>query len=220
MIHSPPETVHTSVLSIMDEEWENGETSFCYGKCREAGRSADAFSPLGIEVIHHSLTLMEPVEGRVEEVCLEKLRQVRRMGLNRVMVDDAGLILEAYPGFPGVISKRIFDQIGYRGLMKLLSGEPRQAWLEGAVAVLWDGKVRCLPPGLTGESSRRTRKASGRSRASPSIPSLFPTGRTGCCRSCRRKRPEAFLPEKGAGAVGRLAEGTGRGGIAGAEPAD
>src|SRR5690606_7533729 len=42
MIHSPPEAVHTSVLSIMDEEWrENGETSFCHGKCRKVGGSED-----------------------------------------------------------------------------------------------------------------------------------------------------------------------------------
>lgn len=111
------------------------------GKLEEA---RSILSPLGIEVIHHSLMLMEPVEGRIEEVCLEKLRQVRRMGLNRVMVDDAGLFLKAYPGFPGVLTKRIFDQIGYRGFMKLLAGESRQAWLEGAVAVLWDGKIRCF----------------------------------------------------------------------------
>lgn len=112
-----------------------------------AGKLAEArsiLSPLGIEVIHHSLSLVEPEEGTIEEVCLEKLRQVRRMGLNRVMVDDAGVFLAAYPGFPGVLTKRIFDLIGYKGFMKLLTGESRQAWFEGAVAALWDGKIRCF----------------------------------------------------------------------------
>jgi len=154
------------------------------GKLEEA---RTVLSPLGIEVVHHSLALVEPVEGGIEDVCLEKLRQVRRTGLNRVMVDDAGLFLKAYPGFPGVLTKRIFDQIGYRGFMKLLSGESRQAWLEGTVAVLWDGRFAVSPAGPTAASSRRTRNASGRNRASPSTRSLFPRGRSGSCRSFRRK---------------------------------
>lgn len=112
-----------------------------------AGKLAEArsiLSPLGIEVIHEPLPLVEPEEGTIEAVCLEKLRQAKRMGLDRVMVDDAGVFLAAYKGFPGVLTKRIFDLIGYRGFMKLLEGESRQAWFEGAVAVAWDGEIRCF----------------------------------------------------------------------------
>lgn len=112
-----------------------------------AGKLAEArsiLSPLGIELYHVALPLREPEEGTIREVCLEKLRQVRRMGLDRVMVDDAGIFLAAYQGFPGVLTKRIFDLIGYKGFMKLLAGESRKAWFEGAVAVLWDGEIRCF----------------------------------------------------------------------------
>lgn len=111
------------------------------GKLEEA---KSILSPLGIEVIHHSLSLAEPGEGTIEAVCLEKLRQAGRRGLERVMVDDAGIFLAAYPGFPGVMTKRIFDLIGYKGFMKLLAGESRKAWFEGAVAVLWDGEIACF----------------------------------------------------------------------------
>ena len=38
------------------------------GKLEEA---RTVLSPLGIEVVHHSLALVEPVEGGIEDVCLE-----------------------------------------------------------------------------------------------------------------------------------------------------
>jgi XTP/dITP diphosphohydrolase len=112
-----------------------------------AGKLAEAravLSPLGIEVHHTPLPLSEPKEGTIREICLEKLHQVRRMGMDRVMVDDAGIFLASYPGFPGVLTKRIFEMIGYKGFMNLLAGQSRQAWFEGAVAALWDGEIGCF----------------------------------------------------------------------------
>ncbi|QKI83409.1 non-canonical purine NTP pyrophosphatase [Kroppenstedtia eburnea] len=97
--------------------------------------------PLGIRVDPLPLDLAEPDFGSVEEVTGEKLRQVRALGYDRVMVDDAGIFFSAYDGFPGILSKRVFQRIGYKGVMKLLEGESREAWFEGAVAVLWDGET-------------------------------------------------------------------------------
>ncbi|WP_164491827.1 non-canonical purine NTP pyrophosphatase [Staphylospora marina] len=101
-----------------------------------------ALSRHGIEVEGIPLKLAEPDGGTVSEVARFKLEQVRKLGMDHVMVDDAGLFFKAWPGFPGVLTKRIFDKLGYRGFAKLLDGESREAWFEGAVAVCWDGDVR------------------------------------------------------------------------------
>ena len=64
--------------------------------------------------------------------------------MNRVMVDDAGIFLEAYPGFPGGVDQKDFRPDRIPGFYESAVGQSRQAWLEGTVAVLWDGKVGCF----------------------------------------------------------------------------
>lgn len=98
--------------------------------------------PLGIEVEGVSIPFIEPGEGTVKEISRIKLKQAMQAGFDHVMVDDAGIFLEAYPTFPGVLSKRIFNQIGYRGIRKLLDGESRKAWFEGAISISWNGKTK------------------------------------------------------------------------------
>src|SRR5699024_1034149 len=88
-----------------------------------------------------SLELVEPDFGTIEAVARDKLRQVRKRGYRRAMVDDAGIFFKAYDHFPGILTKRIFERLGYKGVMKLLAGESREAWFEGVVAVLWDGET-------------------------------------------------------------------------------
>ncbi|SEN47960.1 non-canonical purine NTP pyrophosphatase [Lihuaxuella thermophila] len=109
------------------------------GKLWEAGR---ILGPLGIEVVPVPVELSEPDAGTMEEVARIKLKQVMERGMTRVMVDDAGIYFAAYPQFPGVLTKRVFHRIGYRGVAKLLAGESREAWFEGTVAVCWDGQIR------------------------------------------------------------------------------
>jgi len=115
-----------------------------YFVTQNEGKLAEArqyLRPLGIEVEGVSIPLLEPGEGTVKEISRIKLEQAIEAGYDRVMVDDAGIYLEAYPAFPGVLSKRIFHQIGYRGIRKLLEGESRKAWFEGAISISWNGKT-------------------------------------------------------------------------------
>jgi XTP/dITP diphosphohydrolase len=110
-----------------------------------AGKLAEAQKVLaarGIQVKSLPLSLTEPDAGSVEEVARMKLRQVMERGIDGVMVDDAGIFFAAWPGFPGVLTKRVFDLLGYRGIRKLLAGERREAWFEGCVAVSWQGETK------------------------------------------------------------------------------
>jgi XTP/dITP diphosphohydrolase len=109
------------------------------GKLTEANQ---VLAPFGIEVVSVNIPLMEPDAGTVAEVARVKLKQVMERGYDRIMVDDAGIYFAAYPQFPGVLTKRVYERIGYRGIEKLLQGESREAWFEGAVAVCWNGLVK------------------------------------------------------------------------------
>lgn len=112
---------------------------------KNEGKLAEAnwvLAPLGMEVEGLDIHLSEPDAGTVEEVALIKLQQVMDRGYDDVMVDDAGIFFAAYPQFPGVLTKRIFDRIGYRGIHKLLLEESREAWFAGTVAICWGGEVR------------------------------------------------------------------------------
>lgn len=93
----------------------------------------------GIELRLASHSMWEPDHGSVDEIANEKLKQVMELEEN-VMVDDAGIFFEAYPNFPGVLSKRAFHLLGYKGIQKLLVNESRKAWFEGAIAVSFRGQ--------------------------------------------------------------------------------
>lgn len=109
------------------------------GKIEEANQ---VLAPLGYEVVGVQIQMTEPDTGTVEEIAQTKLSQAIKHGYERIMVDDAGIYFNAYPQFPGVLSKRIFHRLGYRGLEKLLNNESREAWFEGAVSVYWDGQIQ------------------------------------------------------------------------------
>lgn len=103
--------------------------------------ASQVLTPLGIEVERVSIPLYEPDAGTAGEIAAIKLEQARQQGYETVMVDDAGIYFAAYDQFPGILSKRIFHRIGYKGIRKLLEGEVRDAWFEGAVAVAWRGRT-------------------------------------------------------------------------------
>ena len=123
-----------------------------------AGKLAEAaqfFSKLGVAV--HALevpegSVVEPQASTLKEVAEAKIRQA----LNHlphdnamVLVEDAGLFVDALDGFPGVYSSYVHETIGNAGLLRLLShllseDPARSKRLRSAsfqaVAALWDGK--------------------------------------------------------------------------------
>lgn len=99
-------------------------------------------APYGIEVCCLPVAFVEPDSGTVEETARAKLEQVKQQGLDPVMVDDAGIYFAAYPDFPGVLSKRIVQRIGYKGIRKLLLKEPREACFKGAIGLYWNGEMK------------------------------------------------------------------------------
>ena len=99
-------------------------------------------APFGIDVEQKTVAFVEPDKGTVEETAGQKLKQVRKQGLDQFMVDDAGIYFAAYKDFPGILSKRIYERIGYKGIRKLLHGEKREAWFQGAVGICFNGEMK------------------------------------------------------------------------------
>ena len=130
------------------------------GKLDEA---AHHFSRVGIKVRAlnvDSEVVVEPQAEDLETVARAKIQQALQHlpeGETTVMVEDAGLFIDALGGFPGVYSSYVHDTIGNLGIVRLLhhltSEDPvRAKRLRAAsfkaVAALWDGDQLIVGKGV------------------------------------------------------------------------
>ncbi|MGB0594276.1 MAG: non-canonical purine NTP pyrophosphatase [Poseidonia sp.] len=123
-----------------------------------AGKLAEAthhFSTLGMTVRALEVpegSIVEPQVSTLEEVAEAKIRQAMEHLPHEgamVLVEDAGLFVDALDGFPGVYSSYVHETVGNAGMLRLLahlqSEDParskrlRSASFQ-AVAALWDGR--------------------------------------------------------------------------------
>jgi XTP/dITP diphosphohydrolase len=82
------------------------------------------------------------------EVLAVKAQAAFAMFGHPVLVDDSGLVLSAYPTFPGPLTSVVLRSLGVQGLKRLLSGVSDAAtmechigcWIDGALRS-WSGKV-------------------------------------------------------------------------------
>ena len=91
------------------------------------GKLAEAvhhLAPLGHEVVHLSVDgIVEPQAEDLETVARSKLEQAKAHLPHPgdwLMVEDAGLFVEALDGFPGVYSSYALSTLGNHGLLRLL----------------------------------------------------------------------------------------------------
>jgi len=58
-----------------------------------------------------------------------------------VLVEDAGMHIEALNGFPGTMTKPVYYSIGNKGLLKLMKGvKNRKVWYKSAIGICKPGK--------------------------------------------------------------------------------
>ncbi len=86
-------------------------------------------SELGIGCYQHKAQLNE-FGDTLEEVVRHKAEQAWELVKAPLIVDDTGMFFEAYKDFPGHLSKRVFNSIGYEGLFKLLENKSRKAYFK------------------------------------------------------------------------------------------
>ena len=125
------------------------------GKLREATHH---LQPLGYEVrqlIVEKGGIVEPQVDTLEEVAQSKIAQALLHlpdgSQDLILVEDAGLFVDALNGFPGVYSSYVLNTIGCNGVLRLLDhlqsedtiqcAQLRSAQFQ-AVAALWiDGEI-------------------------------------------------------------------------------
>jgi XTP/dITP diphosphohydrolase len=102
---------------------------------------------LGVALEGADLDLPEIQAIDPAEVAAEKARAAREALGNTdlpVLVEDSGLMVDAWGGFPGALTKWVMQSVGNEGLLRMLdSGEDRSARAVCVVALAEaDGRVR------------------------------------------------------------------------------
>jgi len=89
----------------------------------------------GIEVLRLDAKGQEIQAKTIEEIAMASAEYVARRRKTPVIVEDAGLFVEALNGFPGPYSSYVNQTIGNKGILKLLGGiTNRRAEFRSAVA--------------------------------------------------------------------------------------
>ncbi len=73
----------------------------------------------GIDSEHVKLSFPETKDS-VEEIAVEKAKNAFSAVGRPLIVDDTGVYFDAYNDFPGHLAKRMFNALGFRGLLRLL----------------------------------------------------------------------------------------------------
>lgn len=97
---------------------------FMTGNAGKVAEAKEHFSHHGIEVKQLEFDAIEPQADDLEEVALSKIEQALEhlpSPDDMVLVEDAGLFIEALNGFPGVYSSYVLNTIGNEGVLKLLT---------------------------------------------------------------------------------------------------
>lgn len=121
----------------------------------------EAAGILGAELRAESPEVLEIQDLDLREVAAEKAREARRaLGSPEapVLVEDSGLVVEAWKGLPGAFTKWFMTTVGNEGICGMLRNElPRSARAVCIVAIAHDGEVEVFPgevPGSLAEAPR------------------------------------------------------------------
>ena len=121
---------------------------FMTGNRGKVAEAKHALQPLGFDVVQlqvEGVEISEPQADDLEEVARSKIEQaiphLPSPG-DALLVEDAGLFVDALHGFPGVYSAYALKTIGFNGLLNLLQDTTQRTGSFHAVAALWlDEKI-------------------------------------------------------------------------------
>ena len=140
------------------------------------GKLAEArhyFEPLGFTVEQFLINgeppeIIEPQSDDLVTVARSKISQGvallagAGMADSALLVEDAGLFIDALRGFPGVYSSSVLEKLGLDGILTLLQGREQRTALFGCCAAMWDGERLLIGEGTcTGEMAQEARGEHG-----------------------------------------------------------
>jgi XTP/dITP diphosphohydrolase len=79
--------------------------------------------PLGFDIAHEDLCMIEPQLDKIEAIALDKARQAYKILKKPLLVEDTGFYIEALNDFPGPYNKYVIEKIGVNGYLALMAAE-------------------------------------------------------------------------------------------------
>ncbi|RLG77468.1 MAG: non-canonical purine NTP pyrophosphatase, RdgB/HAM1 family [Thermoprotei archaeon] len=97
----------------------------------------------GVEVYPVNLKKIEVQSESLEKIAALAAKIAYRKLRMPVVVEDAGLFIDALSGFPGPYSSYVYKTIGIKGVLKLMEGiSDRSAKFRAVVALAYSGGVK------------------------------------------------------------------------------
>lgn len=119
-------------------------------------------SELGVEL---RLLEVERVEVQADDlaaIAAYSVEQIPEAEDRPVVVEDAGLFIDRYSGFPGPYSSYILRTLALEGVLKLMEGvEDRGASFQSAVAFRCGTETRCFRGDVSGRIAHSIRGTGG-----------------------------------------------------------
>jgi ATP adenylyltransferase len=107
------------------------------------------YTPFALDLERMRIALEPPTQPLIEihtsdfeKALCAKAKAAATMFGRPVLVDDAGLVMEAYGGFPGPLTSAVLDRVGPAGLARLLSGISSRGAMECHIGCWLNGSLR------------------------------------------------------------------------------
>lgn len=97
----------------------------------------------------------------LDDIVVSKAQQAFEKIKKPLIVDDTGIFFCAFKNFPGHLSKRIFNSIGYEGIFRHLESRMRDAYFRTLICYIDESTTRVFEGTLHGTITHHVYEAPG-----------------------------------------------------------
>lgn len=133
---------------------------FATGNRHKVQEASEVLAPYSIELEQYPLERVEIQADDPAEIATYSLTQVDDP--RPMCVEDAGVAVDRWGGFPGPYSSYVLERLGNPGILKLMGGESnRKAYYVSAVAYRDDSGIHTFRGTVDGEIANSIRGTNG-----------------------------------------------------------
>jgi XTP/dITP diphosphohydrolase len=133
---------------------------FATGNRHKVQEAGEVLAPYGIKLEHYPLERVEIQADDPAEIATYSLAQVSDP--RPLCVEDAGVAVDRWGGFPGPYSSYVLERLGNPGILKLMEGEmSRKAHYVSAIAYRDESGVHIFRGTVDGEVAQSIRGTNG-----------------------------------------------------------
>ena len=132
---------------------KSSEVSFVSSNPHKYREARAILEPLGISLRFQRMTLQEIQSDSLKKIAECKARDAFARCRKPILVEDDGLFIDALGGFPGPYSSYVFDTIGNKGILQLVSSK-RKARFVSMITYCDDTVLKTFKGKLDGTISK------------------------------------------------------------------